>query len=382
MEQNQAIALVPVQAALTEFEKVSAGLADLSARYKNVVYPVATTKGMDEAKAARLAIREPRYAVQRAAKAAKDELNAIKTNVSERADQICQVLMQIEEPIDAQIKVEEQRKEEERQARIKAEQDRVAELRSRIEKISAIPVGVAGKSSSDIALAIIDLEAVSIDDSFQEFQPHAQEAKATALEQMRKLHDAALEREQEAERLAAERAEIERVKAQQAAQAAELERLMQEQRQAAARAAAEAALAAQKALDEANAKARREAAEREAFMAKQRELFEAEKAAAQALLDQQRREIEAEQARIAAEANAKRQAEEAEEAKRKAKAAEEKAAQELAARNARRDAEIAHAESVVSAVAAALNLSETEAEDAIVRAAVTISAYKQIPEAA
>jgi colicin import membrane protein len=358
--------LALISATLTEFEKVQAGLTELRSRYTDVVFDVRSTKGMDEAKAARLAIREPRYAVQRALDAAKKPLNEIKRNISERAEYITGQILEIEGPIDQQIKVEEARREEERQARIKAEQDRVAALRARVEEIAAAPVVAAGKASSDIALAIVELDALAIDESFEEFQPHAQDAKTTALEQLRKLHDAALEREQEAERLAAERAEIERIRAEQAAQAAELERQRQEQQQAAARAAAEAALAAQKAIDEANANARRLAAEREAFMKAQQDAFEAEKAEAQALLDQQRRELAEQQARIAAEVEAKRRAEEA-----------ERAAREAAEGRAKLELELRHAKGIILCVAHGLAVTNDEAEQAIVRAAATITAYSR-----
>lgn len=361
-EAQRSLALISTT--LTEFEKVQAGLSELRTKYSNVVFDVRTTDGMSEAKAARMAIREPRYAVQRALDAAKKPLNEIKRNITERAEYITGQILELEEPIDQQIKIEEQRKEEERQARIKAEQDRVAALRARVEEIAAAPVVVAGKSSSDIALAIVELDAVVIDESFQEFQPHAQDAKETALVQLRKLHDAALEREQEAERLAAERAEIERIKAEQAAQAAELERQRVEQQQAVARAAAEAAAAAQRAIDEASAKAKREAAEREAFLKAQQDAFEAEKAEAQALLDAQQREIDAERARIAAEVEAKRLAEEA------------------AERNAKQAQEIRHAELVVSAVARAFYIDDEDAVRYILRAAAALSANTKIAEAA
>lgn len=74
--QQTSIALV--QSALVEFDAVAAGLADLKARFGNVIYDVGTTSGMAAAKAARLEIRAPRYAVDKVLKATKEPLNAIK----------------------------------------------------------------------------------------------------------------------------------------------------------------------------------------------------------------------------------------------------------------------------------------------------------------
>lgn len=385
--------LTLISATLTEFEKVQAGLAELRTKYGNVVFDVRSSGGMADAKAARLALREPRYAVQRALDAAKKPLNEIKRNISERAEYITGQILEIESPIDAQIRLEENRREEEKQARIQAEQQRVAALRARVEEITTAPIVAAGKSSPDIALAIVELEGLAVGESFEEFRPHAQDAKETALVQLRKLHDAALAREQEAERLAAERAEIERIRAEQAAQAAELERQRVEQQQAAARAAAEAAAAAQRAVDEANARARREAAEREAFLRSQQDAFEEEKAAAQALLDAQKRELDAERERIAAQVEEKRRAEERaaaeaaaaaqraiDEANAKArKEAEERAAAEAAARRAE---ELKHAELIVSTLARALYVERDEAERFILRAAATLAANAKVLEAA
>lgn len=385
--------LTLISSTLTEFEKVQAGLAELRTKYGNVVFDVRSSGGMADAKAARLALREPRYAVQRALDAAKKPLNEIKRNISERAEYITGQILEIESPIDAQIRLEENRREEEKQAKIQAEQQRVAALRARVDEITAAPIVAAGKSSPDIALAIVELEGLAVGESFEEFQPHAQDAKETALAQLRKLHDAALEREQEAERLAAERAEIERIRAEQAAQAAELERQRVEQQQAAARAAAEAAAAAQRAADEANARARREAAEREAFLRSQQDAFEEEKAAAQALLDAQKRELDAERERIAAQVEEKRRAEERaaaeaaaaaqraiDEANAKArKEAEERAAAEAAARQVE---ELKHAELIVSTLARALYVERDEAERFILRAAATLAANANVLEAA
>lgn len=48
------------QHALTEFSKVEAGLAALRQQFTGVVYDVTSADGMAQAKAARLAVREPR----------------------------------------------------------------------------------------------------------------------------------------------------------------------------------------------------------------------------------------------------------------------------------------------------------------------------------
>ena len=48
--------LKEAEAAITEFDRVQAGIADLKTKYKGVIFPVATTAGMRDAVAARAAV--------------------------------------------------------------------------------------------------------------------------------------------------------------------------------------------------------------------------------------------------------------------------------------------------------------------------------------
>ncbi len=225
--------LAIVGQAMTEFEKVAAGIAALETRYKDVVYPVTTTKGLDEAKAARADIRDARYAVQRAAKSAKSELAAISKNIGEKADQIIAPLEALEAPIDQQIKAEEARKEAEKEAKRLAEVARVEAIAAKIAAIRAAGIAPAGASAFDIATLRGNLAlAVYAADEFQEFLPAAERARDDALSQLRAAHEAAVAAEAEAARLAAERAELERIRQEQeAALAAERARLAEERRQ-------------------------------------------------------------------------------------------------------------------------------------------------------
>lgn len=277
--------LVPVQNALTEFEKVSAGLMDLTAKYANVVYDVATTKGMDEAKAARLAIREPRYAVQRATKAAKDELNSIKKNVEERGAQIIEALTRIEDPIDAQVKAEEERKAAEKARKEQAERERVEAIQMAIGSIRAIPLNVVEASATYIKQALDQVAALEITEQhYAEFLPHAADAKDAAVSQLIAMHQRAVATEQAQAELKAQQEELARmrarVEAEMAAQRAEIE--LQKAELEAARTAAEAArMAEQQRINAAAARAAAAEAERVAeeerlAKAQQEDAFEAE----------------------------------------------------------------------------------------------------------
>jgi hypothetical protein len=283
-----------VNQALVQFSAVEAGLQALRQQYEGVVYDVTTGDGMAEAKAARLAVREPRYEVERIRKAAKAPLLAIGKKLDADAARITAALEKLEAPIDGMIKAEEARKEAERQAKIAAEAARVTAIQERLAELRGNQMLTPASGSALIAEHIADLERIAIDDSFAEFREQAEDAKAAGLARLDALLTAAIAHEDEQARIKAERAELERLRAEQEARdKAERERLAAAER--AARAARE--------------QADREAAERlrherEALDAQRREQ-EAAAAAERARLDAERRAQEQ-----AAAAEAKRLADE------------------------------------------------------------------------
>lgn len=287
-----------VQHSLTEFDRVAAGLAELNQKYRGVVFAVQTAAGMAEARLARAAIREPRYAVAKAAKDAKAPLNALKKDIDARAEQITEALGTLETPIHQQIEAEETRKANERAAKAAAERERVQTINTRIEAIRSAAVDAAACQSAAEIQAMIDrLQAVELDPShFEEFAEDAIKAHAETLARMRFLHVRKAEEEAERARLAAEREEAER---RLAAERAELERQRAEQAER-ERLAAEAM-----AREEAEAEARR-AAER-AEIERQRQAMVAE-------LELQRQKAEQARLQVEREREAERLAFEAEKA--------------------------------------------------------------------
>lgn len=310
-------AIVEVQSAVAEFDKVAAGLAELEKQYKGVVYDVKTGKGMDEAKSARAAIREPRYEIERVRKAAKAPILKLGKELDDRAKEITLKILAIETPIDEQIKNEEARKEAEKQAKIAAEQKRVADLQERVAYLNGNPMLSAASDPALIADHISDLEAIVIDGSFQEFEGRAVDAKIVGLARLRSLHDAAVARVAEEARIKAEREELARLRAEQTKrEAEERARIAEEERKAraereaeAARQAAELKAAREKQEAEAAAERKRIAEEEAAALAareaeakklaEQRAAFEREQAEARRKREEEERQ-RAEQARIAA----------------------------------------------------------------------------------
>ena len=212
-----------VQGVLTEFSRVEAGLAALRAKHGNTVYEVSTTAGLEAAKAARAEIREPRFALEKVRKAAKAPLLAIGRRIDAEAVRITEAILEVERPIDDQIKAEEARKVAEREAKRAAEVERL-----RLEAVERL------KAQEDRLAA----------------------ERAAIAEERKKAEDAAAA---ERKKLAAERAQAE-AEAAEAKREAEIELAAQRKAIAEAKEKAERELAA----DRAKLKAEREAAEAEA----------------------------------------------------------------------------------------------------------------------
>ncbi len=312
----------PVTAAISEYNPVAAGLAELRRKYGNVVVDVSTTKALNEARKVRAAIREPRYETEKIRKALKAPALAHAKLIDSEAARITAELLQIETPWDEAIKAEEAR-----EAAEKAEAERIERLRVETIHLRIADIREAGnlalqcRTSAMVEALIDELDGATLE-HFDEFAEEAERARETTLARMKEIAEtkraeeqerARIKAEQEAEaaRLAAERAENARIAAElerQRKEAAEAERIAAHERaaqEAKAKAAREAAEAAAKA--QRDAEALRLADERAAFEAEQA----AARAAAQAQADElarQRAEFDAELRRRAAEAEALQEA--------------------------------------------------------------------------
>ena len=337
-------ALAVISGTIAEFDRVDAGIAALAQKYGGVAFAVDGTKGMQEAKDARLAVRGPRYAVETARKAAKTPLLELGREIDARAKGITGRLLEIEGPIDDQIKAEEDRREKEREAKRKAEAERIQRHESAIGEIAAVVMAAIGKNAAEIEAARTEL-AGKVLEGFEEYQPQADRRRAEAVEKLGVMLADAQRKEEEQRKLAAEREALARERAEQeraaaaSAERAAAERAAAEAELAAARRAAEEKLAAERAAAEEKLAAERAEADRLAQierdkLAAERAEFDRQQQAARAAADAERLEREAQ---------ARREAEAAAQVERERLAAAQ-AAEAEAARLAKIDADRAAAE--------------------------------------
>lgn len=277
---------------IPEYTKTAQGLVELQQRLGSLVYDVTTGKGMDAAKKDRALARSLRVDLE--AERVRIKAPALERcrQIDAEAKRLTAAIEELESPIDQQIKAEEQRKEREKAAREEAERQRVAAINARFDAVKRLPLDAVGKTAAQIEELIAQAEAVD-DTGFPDDALTAAFAhdKRMAIGGLRAALDARRMADREAEKIAADRAELERLQRVAAEQQAELDRLAEAKRQAEAEEARRIEEAAR--------------AEREAEEARVRAIREAEELAA-------RQAREAEQARIDAERAERRRQEDAE----------------------------------------------------------------------
>lgn len=302
--------------AIAEYNLVEAGLEALRGRYSDIVFDLRSVKGNTEARQARKELVTLRTSLEAKRKELQAPLRDRAALINEEAKRITAAVLELERPIYEAIKADELRRERERKERDAAEAKRVAKHRDAIQAITETALRAVGKSSDAIATEIDALEAFEVGEDFDEFQAGAQAAKDSTLAQLRTLHGAALANENEARRLAEERAELARQKAEQERKAQEqAAALAEQQRVERERLEAERQERARKDAEARAERERQERADREARAEQERlarlERERQEQIAREARAAQQAQEdaARAEAQRIAAEEIARQRAE-------------------------------------------------------------------------
>lgn len=276
--------------AITEYHPIEAALAQLEEKYGATVWVCDTPERLKSAKESRKEIRRWRLALEDERKQLKADVLARGRAIDGEAKRIGARIAAVEDPCAAAIKAEEDKERLRKEKEERIEQERIAKRRAEIDRIRAIPTLLTAATSKQIDDAIKELMQDDLD-WLAEFIGVGIETRGKVFEILERMRDDAKEREIEAERLATERAELEKLRAEK-----------------------EAREASERAAREAEEKARREKIEREEREARER--IAAEERAARAARDKADTEARAlrakqdEDARRAREAEEKRQREE------------------------------------------------------------------------
>lgn len=209
---DQSMGIPSITPSIVEYQPVAAGLAELHRKYHGVVYDVRERAGMADATAARNELRKVRTSLEAKRKEIKAPALARAKAIDSEAKEIEDVIVSLERPIAQQIEAEAKRIENEKREREEAEMKRVAALMERVNQIKLTPARVTGKNSASIEAALGVLKATEIDASFAEFQKEAEGERAIAIATLTTMLAGAKAQEEEARKIADERAELERLR--------------------------------------------------------------------------------------------------------------------------------------------------------------------------
>lgn len=265
--------------AIKEYSATEAALNELRQKYHGVQFDVVTTAGDKAAREARQTLVKLRTGLEAKRKELKGPALEYAKRIDTEAKRIETAIRELEEPIDAQIKAEEARKAAEKAEKERIERERVAGIRSKIERIKGVAFESRNDDSEQIALTLFDVKSLQItEDEYAEFTAEAKQAQALSVVELEDLLQEVKAREVAAAEMAAQRAELERMRKEQEAREAK-ERAEREE-EARKLAAEREELARQRAELEAQQRAQAEAAKKAEDERIAKELAEAREASA------------------------------------------------------------------------------------------------------
>jgi IgA-specific serine endopeptidase len=262
--------LPPTTTQVAEFTQTAAALAELRQQLAGATFDCTTPAGDREARQSRRLLVELRTTLETKRQELKAPLLERGRLLDAEAKRITGEIVAMEQPIDAQIKAEEQRRAEIVAAAQRKELARQASNKAQIDAIRDAPLAYLKHPAADIQAEIDRLRALDLGQMDEDYRDQAHHTLQLTLGQLIGMHERAAEAEHAAAALAAERAENERI------------RLAAAERERQQRAAHEAELAEQRRQAQAEADARaaeqaeRERVHREALQALERKQAEQE----------------------------------------------------------------------------------------------------------
>lgn len=210
----------PKNTAIAKFDPIAAGLAQLKIDIADTKYDIATTKGLDTAKRLRAVCVKLRTNAGEVYDLLNRPMLDQQTLIRGLKAQFVDGVKLLEDPLDLAIKAQEKIKEQERQARVAAEELRVKALRDKIAVIASLPTKAVLRDAKGIAALDQALAAMDVDEvSFAEFVAEADALKTLVRAQLGELFVAATNREAETERVRLVTLELEAARAQLAQEA-------------------------------------------------------------------------------------------------------------------------------------------------------------------
>lgn len=215
---NTTTALTVVQravAALGYNAETVKELTELAASSKHIT-AITNADGYKQVHAARVALKNRRVEIEKAGKAAREDATAFSKAVIGEEKRLVGIISTEEDRLAALQKEVDDREMREREAKVAAEKARVDAIIGRIQDMRGAIQGAArARTAYDVAVILRDVSAVVVDDSFAEYQETAAKTRTESIAELKLIFDNLTEREAEAARQAAQRAELDKRQAEQ-----------------------------------------------------------------------------------------------------------------------------------------------------------------------
>ena len=198
---------------IAEYDITLEAIKVLKERYSEIAPSDAKT--LKTAKAARKDVKDRRIAVEARREELKKPILQAGRALDAKAKHITELLEAIEKPIDKKIKDFEAAEKKRKAEEAAKETKRVADIQKRIDAFYGHAKGLYTKTAADLKASLEFFKDCIKDDSFDyaEFSIKAQAAKDEVLAELQAAYTAKQAQEEEAKRLAAEKAEIEKQRA-------------------------------------------------------------------------------------------------------------------------------------------------------------------------
>lgn len=200
---------------IAEYSPTQAALAELKNKFGAIVFDVKSSKGMKEAREARSEIKGYRTSLEKKRVEIKGPALERCKLIDSEAKRIEKELRALEEPIDEAITAEEERKEAEKQAKLLAEQQRIAKIHDAIQTIRMFPIQFINSPAIDVEVAFQQIKVGYPDESFEELRKQAIEVWQVAVTEVETILEQRIAAEEKEARIKAEMAELARFRAEQ-----------------------------------------------------------------------------------------------------------------------------------------------------------------------
>ena len=156
---SEAVDIAEIRAgkAVVHLNRTAQAIAELTGKYKGAIFDMATAAGDKAARGARLELVTTRTAIEAKRKELKAPALEFGKVIDSEAARLTKLVSDLEDPIDAQIKADERRRQEERDEAERREQARVAKHAGGINTIRSYLARCEGLPAARIEMGIAAL---------------------------------------------------------------------------------------------------------------------------------------------------------------------------------------------------------------------------------